>query len=613
MFNNMTKSRSVGRQSDFANDLEQEQEDLQDAREEVLGARFRLQALRKRLNDLRQETGIKDGLVFSQMRRVIHERDFDVLKILEEELNEAAALRDSLGLMEVEYEEAEAKYNSLEWKYSRKEARFAEGLLANDFVPNNTFAPRKETRKETTREVANLIRFAGEKLNNTVDSTMTDKLGPTYSPEVPGSVLGRSLPPSNQDLAGLHKASYLRSTQSLGQFIKKHNDRIPAHARVGSVEKQNQVDTWLLDTLRVSRWDKARLRNKQGMEALPSKAWWKEVEDHWYSATDVAPMFHTGDSTVADPDDSHCSSTSVNDNTGSASSEMKVQSTPPLQPGLQSMDSLHDDRPDDPKSGNLDFSDSREFLESRLPGQNLQDNTDHSISTGDPVSRRTSASSRGHGSVTTWGESSVNLDCTNGTRQWVPASAEPEIPPHDGGIGASDQDDQSVSSTPTRKGQTEDSSATPRLASGRSDVDASIDRTHQAAATMSRLLEEDGPQWSYPREPLTQLDLTNSIVRSPDLFKVPLPRSPAHSPSEMTASVHSHPMADDSQLPSSPSPVTTSEPILRAQFPYPFLRLTAPATQPPSSKEQLRSHRLPFVSSHSRIQLPGPAPEDLYF
>jgi hypothetical protein len=305
MFNNLAKSRSVGRQFDFANDLEQEQEDLQDAREEVLGARFRLQALRKRLHDLRQETGIKDGLVFSQMRRVIHERDFDVLSILEVELNEAAALRDSLGLMEVEYEEAEAKYNSLEWKYLRKEARFAERLLANDFVPNKTIAPEKETRKGTTREVADLIRFAGEKFNNAVDSTLTEKLGPTYSPEMPGSVLGRSLPPSNQDLAGLHKASYLRSTQSLGHFIKKHNDRIPAHARVSSVEKRNPIDTWLLDNLRVSRWDKARLKNTQEMEALPSKAWWKEVENHWYSATDVAPMFHTGDSTVATPDDSH--------------------------------------------------------------------------------------------------------------------------------------------------------------------------------------------------------------------------------------------------------------------------------------------------------------------
>jgi hypothetical protein len=50
---------------------------------------------------------------------------------------------------------------------------------------------------------------------------------------------------------------------------------------------------------------------------------------------------------------------------------MKVQRTPPLQPGLQPMDTLDGNRPNDAESSNLDFTDAREFLESRLPGHYL--------------------------------------------------------------------------------------------------------------------------------------------------------------------------------------------------------------------------------------------------
>jgi hypothetical protein len=297
-------------QSDFLAELEHEQDDLRDARDEVLGARFRLQAQRKELRDLRQESGSKDGHVLSLIYHFLHENNIDLPQFVEEQVEEASELRDQLGLLEADYDEAEMKFNTSEWKYTRKESRFVEGLLDNDFGPNSTAFKEKENH--TT---ADLTRFAGEHPFDRLASMTAETNGSIYTPKVSRSNISHLIPSHNLDITDIRRTSSLRSTWSAPRSTRLDSTSEELAQKAWS-EKIYDIDRWLLETTSDSLLQKAQLKAFHFSYFRDDKYWWRQVEKTWNSNNQETPDFHTGDSVMSDqnPDQRTSSSTAKSRN-----------------------------------------------------------------------------------------------------------------------------------------------------------------------------------------------------------------------------------------------------------------------------------------------------------
>ncbi|KAI4674395.1 uncharacterized protein J4E88_008129 [Alternaria novae-zelandiae] len=125
--------------------LDDEQQSLRDLRDTLVGVRFTIAAKRQELRDLQIETSAKDGFVFNLLRQYLNTIGAEVPRNIEEAFVDASSLRDRLGLLEAEYDEAEAGYNTLEWKYSRRETRFVEEVLDNKLVPSEALDRSQST------------------------------------------------------------------------------------------------------------------------------------------------------------------------------------------------------------------------------------------------------------------------------------------------------------------------------------------------------------------------------------------------------------------------------------------------------------------------------------
>lgn len=280
----------------FAVRFEQQQDELRNVRDEILGLRFLLQAQRQELHNLRIESGIKDGSVLSMLRRLLHERNVDLPQVISEAIANASSLRDQLGLAEADYEEAEAKYNSLEWKYSRKEAVFTDAILDNDLISKAMLERQKEDP-----ETAELTRFAGVPPPS---STIGDRVGSTYSPQAPASLKGHSLLSSNLDVPKLQRRLSLHSKLQAGCSISDQAEEVVGHKRsFSSNGKIERIEEWLLDIVENSRLQKAFYRAEleaQTEADMTGESWWEEVVKNWRAKNEEIPVFRTGDSTMSE-------------------------------------------------------------------------------------------------------------------------------------------------------------------------------------------------------------------------------------------------------------------------------------------------------------------------
>ncbi|CAO2654005.1 Nn.00g107380.m01.CDS01 [Neocucurbitaria sp. VM-36] len=588
----------------FAERIDLEQEELRDSRDEVLGSRFRLQAKRNELRDLREETGAKDGSVFNLLRRYLHESNVNIPRDIEEAFNEASSLRDRLGILEAEYDEAEINYNRLEWNYTRKESHFVEALVDNNLVPNSTLE-----RTTNDLKTPDSKQHSGELPSTWPGAPHLDGNDPGTDLVLLAGPHNHNLTPPNHAVSNLRRGASLRSNHSIARSTRRFSENNPPHARSAWLAKLKRIDDWLLEMISESPVQKAHLRALHYLDYLDDNIWWKQVEQNWSLDTVEAPIFHTGDSTVSHRVASQHISTSTVDIMGSESSVVKDGNSMPLLSGDRNLDALEAaSRPTSIKAGDLSGSgiDNQGLTRRRTIAT---DEITMSVSTGQSRSRRTS-SSGGH-------ETSTSLECACGdyirhaTHLLVCRRERFDGTPRS--RNDSDQDDQSAPATPTQRGQNENSPAMPRMVSDSVDQQPSEHSAQMTTSTMSNLLGTP-PMPESIFDKLSEFQLPSAKLGAPHLdpSQVPLPPSPDLLPSPM---LEATPISQPSkrQCPFA-SPIPAEGARSWSQFPFPLLPLTTTPVQPCSHGEhQLNLKDFPFVCEVKlRISLPGPTSDDLY-
>jgi hypothetical protein len=292
-----TTSADVSNQSPetLAERLAREQEELQDFRDEVLGTRFRVAAKRRKLRDLHIETGVKDGIVFNLLRQYLQTNNTHLPQHIEEALNDASLLRDQLGLLEAEYDEAEASYNTLEWKYSWKEGGFFERVRVHELVPGVSL---DRHRGAENLEIAELTRFAigpdvasSDITNCRMDIPISIDLQDQPRVPISENALARfnhTFPPE-VDTNNTHSAWSESNASTL-------------HARLDWFKKVERIEEWILGMVDVSRLQKIHLRASCQKNSLEGDSWWEQTKDVWSLDRSGPPAFHTGDSSVSQRD-----------------------------------------------------------------------------------------------------------------------------------------------------------------------------------------------------------------------------------------------------------------------------------------------------------------------
>jgi hypothetical protein len=409
------------------NELEREHNELRDARDEVLGFRFRLQASRRELGDLRQATGAKDGFVFSMMRRLLLESGIELPQNVQQALDEASRLRDSLGLAEASYEEAEMKYNTLEWRYTREETKFIEYILDNNIV----LGPRPRDDKEDP-ETTELTRFAGDLQGLPCDPMSTRSIIYTYPTDLEASddqggasatlrehTSGRASPgfTSIGTHSHPHRSAELLISSNLSQLSPEHstisispvghipqigipkgNDKGASSTQLAWDAKVKRIDKWLLDVLAMSSLQKAQLKAIHHLGFLTDDVWWSQVGEYWTSSVVPESVFHTGDSTVSSITSGSLVLTSATKTTFSVHSAVLVSEGTAL-PEVDHILEV-DDRIE--RASGIDSADLKESGPHEVPTFTIShESTNVSVSTGPSPSWRTSASEESHVTATT--------------------------------------------------------------------------------------------------------------------------------------------------------------------------------------------------------------------
>jgi hypothetical protein len=281
----------------FIEKLADEHEELQDFGDEVLGMRFRMAAKRKELRDLRAITSAKAGSVFSLCRRYLHENNIRLPPNVEKEFNEVSSLRDQLGPLEADYDETEAKYNTLEWSYTRKQRRFIEGLLDSDFVPNRS--PSADNL-----DTAALTSFVGEHLTTTVAWNHTAFEDETHDLDIPLLSTGsedQGIEFPREASLCLHRTSSQQSNLSTTKSKRRDIEKGGAKAESQRLwfQKMKRIDAWLLEMVEHSPVQKAYLKAIHDFDHPSDETWWEDTKQRWTQDEGALPEFHTGDSTIS--------------------------------------------------------------------------------------------------------------------------------------------------------------------------------------------------------------------------------------------------------------------------------------------------------------------------
>ncbi|KAF1941208.1 hypothetical protein EJ02DRAFT_512614 [Clathrospora elynae] len=271
--------------------LEQEHEDLQDSREDLLGSRFRLRANRNDIRTVREETGAREGSVIQQLRLLLHEKPIGLPHDIETALEEVHQLRDRLGSLEAEYEEAEGFYNSQEMNYARKEARFVDNLLKKKLPPQDF-----PTLDAPTAKAAGLTRFADGFRNGSNDPASTIQISSFNEPVSSKGPVIPQLQPSHQSLSSIHRATSARSLRSLGHPAGWYSDTLLYSSRLEWTETKKNIEDWLLDMILKSPFQQALLNAMDRTKDLDEFSCGEQLTAAEQFKISAINQSHTGDS-----------------------------------------------------------------------------------------------------------------------------------------------------------------------------------------------------------------------------------------------------------------------------------------------------------------------------
>lgn len=279
--------------------IEGEEDQLRDAREDLLGARYQLKNKREELRDLRQKTGLEEGAVISQLRQTFQERNIEFPVELKNAFISVIRLRDSLGILEGNYEEEEEKYDNLEWNYTQKEedfvARWTEGVedipqSSGKLVGTNSLSPPFYGPVETG-EIP--IEFQVPRPGPT-DFFIDDmQQSPEFGEAIWKHSKQQSASTTPEKYQRRHSLSESNSSRqgvaAIFPLPRANSETGVSEARLKWTDTRKRIDTWLLDAVSCSHYQRSILRSMLAQDDLDYATWWKLVTQNWISDSPSTP------------------------------------------------------------------------------------------------------------------------------------------------------------------------------------------------------------------------------------------------------------------------------------------------------------------------------------
>jgi hypothetical protein len=290
--------------------IEDNRWELRDARENLHGVRYRLQEQRRALRKTRDRAAVQSATAYDLFKRYLLQLDVSPPREIQIAMEDADTWRDKLGKQEVEYEQAEEKYNMNEWNYTETEKSFVDNVFAH--APQNsapgddqgfthlafsaTEVPETYLWRETTSSAPSVVSDMNlEETNGFVTRDWTRELSaPPHRSPIPAATIERSDP-------------------VIVPPISRLDENDPAESRSSWLATRQYIEAWLFRILQGSQFQQALLRNMLSNDDVKTSGWWELAQQHWGSDGMGTIIFHTGDTTASRSASSRPSSTMTQD------------------------------------------------------------------------------------------------------------------------------------------------------------------------------------------------------------------------------------------------------------------------------------------------------------
>lgn len=298
-----------------------EQEELVELRERTLTERMKLERKRKQLREIRMKAGDIEAQIITQFREVLEQHNIEFPPKLLTLYNDVQATRDCLGGLEDDYNQAESEYGTLEWTYSNRESKFYRnfgsggGSSASSesseypVLPDGPEAQYSSALGELEMLKEQLSELQREHAEQLEEKNRRELYGlPT---PIPDASFLEDFPRWEKELQRDIKAAEFK-TQQLRDELKPHEQHkgsrrasesyLPTPIKVSTArhvmnmpqsesalaslaeqftDKRKRISDWILESLKCSPFERARLKSRIGIDDLDDDAWWRLVVEHW--------------------------------------------------------------------------------------------------------------------------------------------------------------------------------------------------------------------------------------------------------------------------------------------------------------------------------------------
>ncbi|KAH8727753.1 hypothetical protein GQ44DRAFT_769823 [Phaeosphaeriaceae sp. PMI808] len=268
--------------------IERRQDALRDAHDGYVGSRFRLKEQRETLRNRREQAGIQASLAFGLFHNLLLQQKTQLPAEIADAFSEASALRDNLGQLDIEYDEMEDAYNTLEWNYKKIEDKFVQEFAGGSKLSgvSTEQLPYSESQYWTqfsagpfssgilpspmdiSHDIAQSVDGPIDVAETSPGTRLQSQKPSLWSPQSVTSALEMVSFPPVVDLA---KPSSRSSNGSNVEF-----------ARSSWRETRKRIDEWLLDILSNSSLQRAQLKAMLAQNDLES-TWLALVKEYWSS------------------------------------------------------------------------------------------------------------------------------------------------------------------------------------------------------------------------------------------------------------------------------------------------------------------------------------------
>lgn len=302
-------------------DATKEQEELAELRERTLTERMKLERKRKQLREIRMKAGDIEAQIITQFREVLEQHNIEFPPKLLTLYSDVQATRDCLGGLEDDYNQAESEYGTLEWTYSNRESRFYRkfgsggGSSASSesseypVLPDGPEAQYSSALGELEMLKEQLSELQREHAEQLEEKNRRELYGLPIS--IPDASFLEDFPRWEEELQRDIKAAEFKA-QQLRDELKPHEQHkgsrrasdsyLPTPIKVSTArhvinmpqsesalaslveqftDKRKRISDWILESLKCSPFERARLKSRIGIDDLDDDAWWKLVVEHW--------------------------------------------------------------------------------------------------------------------------------------------------------------------------------------------------------------------------------------------------------------------------------------------------------------------------------------------